>query len=94
MLFTEAQTELLVWIIESGSGEVVFVPTGNTPEFILVIPDGPRQTASPTDFRELISQGLVRHVREQRYEVTNDGRVAYDQLRNPPPEPRPVGFRP
>ena len=47
------------------------------------------------DCRELVAQGLIRHVREKLYEVTNDGQAAYEALTAPePPERSPVGFRP
>jgi hypothetical protein len=51
-----------------------------------MIPDGPQQMVSPADFRELIEQGLVRHVRGQLHEVTNEGRQTYERLRSPSAE--------
>lgn len=83
-MLTEEQVELLAWIIQSGSGEVILVPVGNAPEDVAIIPNGPRQTINPADLRELVAEGLVRHVREQMHEVTNAGRQAYKELRPPP----------
>lgn len=82
-MLTPGQVELLGWIIESGSGEVLHVPTGNSPQDVAIIPDGPRQMINPADFRELVEQGALRHVRDQMHEVTNEGRQAYEQLRPP-----------
>ena len=82
---TPAQAELLGWIVQAGSGEVVIVPVGNAPEDVVIIPDGPRQTINPANFRELVAQGLVRHVRDQMHEVTNAGRQTHEEL-GPPPE--------
>jgi hypothetical protein len=76
-MLTHGQVELLAWIIQSGTGEVIVVPLGNASEDIAIIPNGPRQTINPADFRELVAQGLVRHVRAQMREVTNAGRQAY-----------------
>ena len=85
---------MLMWILESGSGEVLLVPVGNAPEDVFIVPGGPRRTGLGSDFRELAAQGLLRHVKEQLYEVTNLGRIACEQLVNPPPAPPPVGFQP
>jgi hypothetical protein len=84
-MLTPDQVELLGWIITSGTGEVIVVPVGNAAEDVAIIPDGPRQSIKPADFRELVAEGLVRHVREQMHEVTNDGRETYEKLR-----PRPA----
>ena len=89
-MLTQGQVQLLAWIIQSGTGEVIVVPLGNAPEDIAIIPNGPRQTINPADFRELVAQGLVRHVRDQMHEVTNAGRQAYEELSPPPPEPPPA----
>lgn len=83
-MLTPEQADLLGWIIESGSGEVLHVPTGNDPKDVAIIPNGPRQMVNPADFRELVEQGLVRHVRDQMHEVTNEGRQTYERLRPPP----------
>ncbi len=92
---TQAQAELLRWIVEAGNGEVLFIEFGNAPENAVIIPGGPRRTASPTDCRELGAQGMIRHVREKLHEVTNEGRAAYEALTAPePPERPPVGFQP
>jgi hypothetical protein len=92
---TQAQADLLKWVVESGSGEVLLVPVGNASEDIAIIPDGPRQSVNPTDFRELVAQGLLRHVKNQLHELTNEGRLTYAELMGPPPSERPpVGFRP
>lgn len=47
-----------------------------------------------SDLRELEAQGLLRRLSGSGYEVTNAGRIAYEQLKYPPPEPPPVGFQP
>lgn len=94
-LLTQAQMDLLKWVVEWGSGEVLLVPIGNTPEDIVIIRGGPRQSVNPTDFRELVEQRLIRHVKNQLHEVTNGGRVIYDELTAPPPPDRPpIGFQP
>lgn len=80
-MLTPEQVDLLAWIIESGSGEVLHTPTGNDPKDVAIIPGGPREMINPADFRELEEQGLVRHVRDQMHEVTNEGRQTYEQLR-------------
>jgi hypothetical protein len=79
-MLTPEQVQLLGWIIESGPGEVLHIPTGNTPQDVAIIPGGPRQTINPADFRELLEQGLVRHVKDQMHEVTNEGRKVYKEL--------------
>jgi hypothetical protein len=38
-----------------------------------------------SDFRELEHQGFVRPTRGKSYELTNDGRAAYERLTSPPP---------
>jgi len=64
-LVTQAQAELPKWVVESGTGEVLHVPVGDAAEDVVIIPVGPRRTVNPLDFRELIAQGLVRHVKGQ-----------------------------
>jgi hypothetical protein len=94
-VLTQAQADLLAWIVESGSGEVPHVQVGNAREDVAIIPDGPRQVVNPTDFRELVEKGLIRHVNGQLHELTNEGRVAYQELTSlRPPQRPPVGFHP
>lgn len=94
-MLTQSQAELLKWIVESGSGEVIHVGIGNAPKDIAIIPDGPRRDdVTPGDIRELVAQGLLRHVSGQLHEVTNEGRLMYQALTSPPPPGRQVGFQP
>ena len=84
-MLTPRQVELLGWILQNGDGEVLLVPV-DAPEAIAIIPSGPRRTVRPADFRELVEQGLVRHVSKQMHEVTNAGRQEFEKLRPPPAE--------
>jgi hypothetical protein len=46
------------------------------------------------DFRELEAQDLIRPTTGHGYDLTNIGRIEYEQRKNPPQESRPVGFQP
>lgn len=46
------------------------------------------------DWRELEAQDLTRPTTGQGYDLTNLGRMEYEERKNPPPEPHPVGFQP
>lgn len=94
-MLTQSQAELFKWIVESGSGEVVHVGIGNAPKDVAIIPDGPRRDdVAPGDMRELVAQGLLRDVSGQLHEVTNEGRLMYQELTRQPTRKRQVGFQP
>jgi hypothetical protein len=71
-MLSEAQVELLGWIIESGTGEVIHAPIGNAPEDVVIVPGGPRQQIKPADFRQLVEQGLLRYASGKMYEVPRE----------------------
>jgi hypothetical protein len=94
-VLTEAQAELLAWIIESASGAVLFTPMLSEPDSVIPARGGGEEyQMEASDLRELEAQGLLRRLSGSGHEVTNAGRIAYEQLKNPPPEPPPVGFQP
>jgi hypothetical protein len=72
---------LMAWIVEAGTGEVLHIKTGNAAEDVFAIPGGPKLTADPSHFRDLIELGWVRHVSRQMYETTRMGRAAYADLK-------------
>ncbi len=89
---TQSQKDLLVWIVEVGSGEAVWSPT-NSPEDILSAPDGTKRTVNSADMHELVSLGLLHQIEGQRHGVTSSGRDVYEQIKNPPPDREPPGFQ-
>jgi hypothetical protein len=96
---TQPQTELLVWIVEQASGAILYTPTLGEGDSIMPARPGPDSPGgdypmNATDLRELEAQGLLRRGPGSSWEVTNEGRIVYDELRNPPPERPPVGFAP
>lgn len=92
---TQDQAEILMWMVEAGADSYLFTSVmGPGPNHSLIDGMGGERFLSPSDLHELEAIGLVRSPREDWYEVTNAGRDVYEQLKNPPPEPNPPGFRP
>ncbi len=86
VLLTESQQELLVLIVESGSARVLLVQTHDGDSLVA---GHDRGEVDATDFRELVAQNLLRPAGGQTYELTNAGRVAYQQLTAPEAAPTP-----
>jgi hypothetical protein len=71
-----AQLEILAWILQSGSGEVVLAPVRGERAVDLVIPKGPRRRVDQDDVAGLVDLLLVEHVQRKVYRVTELGREA------------------
>jgi hypothetical protein len=90
---TRSQSGLLVWMVESGASSFVFERFG--PKDFLKAVGGPEREVEGSDFRELAHQGLIRPTTGRGYEISNEGRIAYQEITSPPPPERePPGFRP
>jgi predicted secreted Zn-dependent protease len=69
------QRDVLMWILDQGSGEVVVAPVpGAGNEVDLVIPRGPRRRAAERDVARLVDLLLLQHVQRKVYRVTELGR--------------------
>jgi len=89
---TRDQVNILVWLVESGADFLVLVEVGNDPLDVLKA-GGETLQGHASDVRELAAQGLLREGTGTSYELTNEGRLAYEDLNSPPPEERPpIGF--
>ena len=100
-MLTDPQIELLVWIIEEADGSVLYEQMLGEGDSVNPARPGPDQrgrefSMNAIDLRELEHQGLLRKGTGKLYEITNDGRLVYEQVKNPePPAERPqVGFQP
>jgi hypothetical protein len=91
---TQEQAGILVWMVETEVDSYMFASVmGPGPNHSLIDGMGGERFLSPGDLHELEALGLVRSPRQDWYEVTNAGRDVYERLKNPPPEPPPVGFQ-
>ncbi len=70
------QRDVLAWILDQGSGEVVMVPVADADEVDLVIPKGPRRRVAEDDIARLVDLLLLQHVQRKVYRVTGLGRDA------------------
>jgi len=70
------QRDVLVWILDQGSGEVVMAPVPGTDEVDLVIPKGPRRRVAVDDVARLVDLLFLQHVQRKVYRVTELGREA------------------
>ena len=70
------QRNVLVWILDHGSGEVVMAPIAGTDEVDLVIPRGPRRRVTEHDVARLVDLMLLEHVQRKVYRLTELGREA------------------
>jgi hypothetical protein len=70
------QRDVLLWILDEGSGEVVVAPVGSVGEVDLVIPRGPRRRVTERDVARLVDLLLLQHVQRKLYRVTELGREA------------------
>ena len=96
-MLTESQRDLLIWMVESG--ETTFLLQaffGPRPYSLLAGPGGTGKELSvdASDVRELAALSLIRSTSEEAYDLTNAGRLAYQELITPalPAQPRRVGF--
>jgi len=69
------QRDVLLWILDEGSGEVVLAPVGGS-EVDLVIRRGPRRRVAERDVARLVDLLLLQHVQRKVYRVTELGRDA------------------
>lgn len=94
---TAEQGRVLSWAVESGFRSFAFeVMLGDPPHGRLTASggDGRELACEPSDVRELEGLDLLRPDRNGKgYELTNLADEVYEQLKNPPAEPPPVGFR-
>jgi hypothetical protein len=72
----QEQRDVLMWILDHGSGDVVMAPVAATDEVDLVIPRGPRLRVAEADVARLVDLLLVQHVQRKVYRVTELGRDA------------------
>jgi hypothetical protein len=70
------QRDVLVWILDEGSGEVVMAPVPGADEVDLVIPKGPRRRVAEDDVARLVDLLFLQHVQRKVYRVTELGRDA------------------
>lgn len=70
------QRDVLIWIRDHGSGDVVIAPVAGTREVDLVIPRGPRRRVAEEDVARLVDLLLLQHVQRKVYRVTELGRDA------------------
>jgi len=70
------QRDVLVWILDQGSGEVVMAPVPGGDEVDLVIPKGPRRRVAEDDVARLVDFLFLQHVQRKVYRVTELGREA------------------
>jgi hypothetical protein len=59
------QRDVLLWILDEGSGEVVMAPVGGVGEVDLVIPRGPRRRVTERDVARLVDLLLLQHVQRK-----------------------------
>ncbi|HEX3299145.1 MAG TPA: hypothetical protein VHW68_03455 [Actinomycetota bacterium] len=72
----QEQRDVLMWILDHGSGDVVMAPVAGTDEVDLVIPRGPRLRVAEDDVARLADLLLLQHVQRKVYRVTELGRDA------------------
>jgi hypothetical protein len=92
---TQPQVDLFMKMVESGATS--FVAEGTWQGVMIVKALGGSDAVfevDGVDFRELEAQDLVRPTTGHGYDLTNIGRIEYEQRKNPPPNPRPVGIQP
>lgn len=94
IMLSESQRDLLVWMCQSGEDSFLFQAMLGQRDSLLAGPggEGKDRDTNGSDLRELVHLGLVRPSTGDGYELTNDGRLLYQQLISPSPEPRRVGF--
>jgi len=68
------QRDVLLWILEHGSGDVVLAPVADAGEIDLVIPRGPRRRVAEGDVARLVDLLLLQHVQRKVYRVRELGR--------------------
>jgi hypothetical protein len=91
---TEPQVDLFMKMVETGATS--FVAEGTWQGVVTVKALGGSGAAfgvDGVDFRELEAQDLIRPTTGYGYDLTNIGRIEYEQRKNPPPD-RPAGFGP
>jgi hypothetical protein len=92
---TPTQIDLLFWMVESGTSSFVAEGTWHGVTIVKAVGGtGEVRDVEGSDFRELEAQELIRPTTGHGYDLTNLARVFYDELKHPPPERPPVGFRP
>jgi hypothetical protein len=77
---TQAQQDLLMWIVETAQGDVACLRTANSPEDLLTAPDGTKRNVVPAEMVELVALGLLRQTEGDRYVVTSAGWAASVQI--------------
>jgi hypothetical protein len=96
MILTEPQRDLFVWMASSGETSFLLEGMFGPHDSLLAGPggEGKDRDVSASDVRELAAMGLIRQTSEKGYDLTNAGRMFYQELLNParPEEPRRVGF--
>jgi hypothetical protein len=92
---TPLQADLFMKLVETGSPSFVAEGTWQGVMIVKAIGgSGAVFEVDGVDFRELLAQDLIRPTTGHGYDLTNFGRIEYEQRKSPPPEPRPVGFQP
>jgi hypothetical protein len=96
MILTGPQRDLFVWMIESGETSFLLEGMFGPHDALLAGPggEGKDRDVSASDVRELADMSLIRRTSEKGYDLTNAGRMFYEEIMNPaePEEPRRVGF--
>jgi uncharacterized protein YbjT (DUF2867 family) len=95
-MLTESQRDLLVWMVEAGETTFLLMAMLGESDSLLAGPggEGKDRAVSASDVRELAALGLIRSTSGEAYDLTNAGRLAYQELVTPalPSQPRRVGF--
>lgn len=91
---TQPQEDVLLRIVESGATSYVAEGTLQGPMIVKCLGTNVTLEVDPVDWRELEAQDLIKPTTGHGYDLTNVGRMEYNDRKNPPPERRPVGFRP
>jgi hypothetical protein len=82
MELSQSQQNLLVWIIETAQGDVVWLRTGNAPEDLLSVVDGTKRRVNPDDMRDMVALGLLRPFQGDRHVITSAGWAASVQIKD------------
>jgi hypothetical protein len=90
---TRPQAEILLWMGDSGVESYVAEATLQGPTILNAVGSSvPNREVNGSDFRELEHQRFIRPTTGHGYDLTNEGRAAYQELKSPPREPNPIGF--
>lgn len=92
---TDPQIEVFLQLVGTGTDSFVRQAMGGGITAVKAQGgSGAELEVNGSDFRELERQGLIQATTGDGYDLTNEGRLAYEELTNPPDEPPAVGFQP